>query len=78
MITNENSKVDHATLSDEKLMYDFAKEMNFDLKSQGNKSTRDKTFIKILKSPGLIVSASGVSITIFYSSDPNELCDRLK
>ena len=52
--------------------------MNFDSKAQGNKSTRDRTLIKLLKSPGLMVSASGVSKTIFLSSDPNELCDRLK
>ena len=59
-------------------MYDFAKEMNFDLKAVGKKSTRDKTLIKLLKSPGLIVFASGVSKTIFLPSDPNELCNRLK
>ena len=44
----------------------------------GNKSTRDRKLIKLLNSPGLMVSASGVSKTIFLSSDPNELCDRLK
>ena len=59
-------------------MYDFAKEMHFDQKSVGKKSTRDKTLIKLLESPGLIVSASGVSKTIFLSSDPDELCDRWK
>ena len=59
-------------------MYDFAKEMHFDQKALGKKSTRDKTLIKLLESPGLIVSASGVSKTIFLSSNPNELCDRLK
>ena len=59
-------------------MYDFAKEMNFDAKAVGNKSTRDKTLIKLLKSPGLMFSASGVSKTIFLSSDANELYDRLK
>ena len=78
MITNKNYKVDLASLSDKKLMYDFAKEMNFDTKALSNKSTRDKTLIKLLKSPGLRVSASGVSRTIFLSSDPDELCDRLK
>ena len=31
----------------------------------------------MLKSPGLLVSASGVSKTIFLISDPNEICDRL-
>ena len=59
-------------------MYDFAKEKNFDLKAQGIKSTRDRTLLKLLKSPDLKVSASGVSKTILLSSDPDELCDRLK
>ena len=78
MITNKNYNVDLASLADKKIMYDFAKETNFDLKAQGNKSTRDKTLIKLLKSPGLMVSASGASKTIFLSSDTDELCDRLK
>ena len=78
MITNKNYNVDHASLSDKKLLYDFAKEMIFNTKALGNKSTRDRTLIKLLKSPGLMVSASGVSKTIFLSSGPDELCDRLK
>ena len=60
MITNKDYNVDHASLADKKLMYDFAKEMHFDMKAVGKKPTRDKTLIKLLKSPGLIVSASGV------------------
>ena len=78
MITNKNYNVNHASLSDIKLMYDFAKEMHFDERRVGNKSTRDRTLIKLLKSPGLMVSTSGVSKTLILSSDPNELCDRLK
>ena len=78
MITNSKFNVDLASLSDKKLLYDFAKEMHFDLKAPGNKSTRDRKLIKLLNSPGLMVSASGVSKAIFLSSDPNELCDRLK
>ena len=78
MVTNSKFNIDLASLTDKKLMYDFAKEMHFDAKAQGNKSTRDRTLIKLLKTPGLMVSASGVSKTIFLSSDPNELCDRLK
>ena len=78
MITNSKFNVDLASLSDKKLMYDFAKEMHFDPKASGNKSTRDRKIIKLLNSPGLMVSASGVSKTIFLLSDPNELCDRLK
>ena len=77
MITNKNYNVDLTKLSDKKLLYDFAKEMNFDLKAIGKKSTRDRTHKKLLKSPGLMISASGISKTRFLSSDPNELCDRL-
>ena len=76
VITNKNYNVDLASLSDKKLIYDFAKEMNFDMKAQGNKSNRDRTVMKLLESPANI--ASGVSKTIFLSSDSNELCDRLK
>ena len=78
MITNSKFNVDLASLADKKLMYNFAKEMHFDPKASGNKSTRDRKLIKLLNSPCLIVSASGVSKIIFLSSDPNELCDRLK
>ena len=60
MITNKDYNVDHASLADKKLMYDFAKEMHFDQKAVGKKSTRDRTLKKLLKSPGLMVSASGV------------------
>ena len=59
-------------------MYEFGKEMKFDIKQKGRKSDRDKGFVRLLKSPGLMVPASGVSKTIFLSSNPNELCDRLK
>ena len=76
MITNSKINVDLASLSDKKLMYDFAKEMHFDLNAPGNKSTRDRKLIKLLKSPAIL--ASGVSKTIFLSSDPDELCNRLK
>ena len=78
VITYNIYNVDLASLADKKLMYDFAKEMNFDLKAVGKNSTRDRTLIKLLKSPGLIVSASDVSKTIFLSSDPDEICNKLK
>ena len=77
MITNKNYNVSLASLSDKKLMYDLAKEMKFDTKAQGNKSTRERTLIKLLKSPGLMVSAPGFSKTIFLSSDLDELCDKI-
>ena len=76
MVTNKNYNVNNASLSDKKLMYDFAKEMHFDERRVGNKSTRDRTLIKLLNSPAIM--ASGITKTIFLSSDPIELCDRLK
>ena len=71
MITNSKFNVDLASLQDKKLMYEFAKEMHFDERRVGNKSIRDRKLIKLLNSPGLMVSASGVSKTIFLSSDAN-------
>ena len=41
MITNNNYNVNLDRLSDKKLMYDFAKEMHFDIRAPGRKSTRD-------------------------------------
>ena len=76
MITNNKYNVDLASLADKKLMYDFAKEMHFDQNAPGRKSTRDNTLITLLKSPAIM--ASGISKIIFLSSDPNELCNRLK
>ena len=76
MITNKNYNVDLANLSGKKLMYDFAKIMNFDLKAQSNKSTRDRTLTKLNKSPAIM--ASGISKTIFLSSDPDEIFSWLK
>ena len=76
MITNKIYNVDLASLTDKKLLYDFAKEMHFDVRGPGNKSTGDRKLIKSLKSPAIM--ASGISNTIFLSSDPEKLCRRLK
>ena len=43
MMTNKNYNVDLAILTDKKILYDFAKEMNFDIRTLGNKSMKDKT-----------------------------------
>ena len=48
--------------------------MNFDFKKRGRPSTRDKSLIKLPKSPAIM--SSGIS-TKFLSSDRNDLCDRL-
>ena len=80
MITNKNYNVDLAScLWNKKLMYEIAKVKNFDLKAQSNKSIRDETLTKLVKSPSSKVSASGVSKTKYLSSSsgPDELCNRL-
>ena len=59
MTTNKNYFVDLASLSVEKLMYDFAMEMYLDMKATGNKTTRNRSFIRLPKSPAIM--ASGIS-----------------
>ena len=76
LITNYKFNADHSSPQDKKLIYEFAKEMNYDIKSTGRPSTRHTSIINILESPAIL--ASGISKTIILSSDPNELCDRLK
>ena len=74
-MTNYDFNVDHSNQQDRKLIYELAKEMNFIFRQKGNKSDRDKSIKRLLRSPRIM--ASGVSKTIFLSSDPNELCGRL-
>ena len=76
LITNYKFNADHSSPQDKKLIYEFAKEMNYDTKSTGRPSTRHTSIIKIFESPAIM--ASGISKTIILSSDPNEFCDRLK
>ena len=47
-------------------------------KAQSNKCKRDTTLMNLIKSPSLMISAAGISNKIILSSDPIELCDRLK
>ena len=75
-MTNYDFNVDHSNQQDRKLIYEFVKEMNFNIRQKGNKSDRDKSIIRLLRSPRIM--ASGVSKTIILSSDPDELCNRLK
>ena len=45
VITNKNYNVGLAKLADEKLLYDFAKEMHFYVRCQGKKSTLDRELL---------------------------------
>ena len=75
LITIYKFNADHSSPQDKKLIYEFAKEMNYDTKSIRRPSIRHNSIVKILESPAIM--ASGVT-TIFLSENPNELWDRLK
>ena len=76
VITNHKFNVDHSNQQDRKIIYEFAKEMSYDTKSTGRPSVRHNSMIRLLDQPAIM--ASGISKTIFLSSDPDELCNRLK
>ena len=57
MITNKNYNVDLAFISDRNLLFEFAEEMYFDEKDLGNKSTWDKTLIRLLRSPAIMAGS---------------------
>ena len=60
-------------------LYDFAEQIYFDDKALGKKNTREKTIIRWLKSP--VVLVAGI-LTMFLPENlwiyQNELCDRTK
>ena len=60
-ITNCNFNVTHSNPQGQKLIYEFVKEMNFNINWIGRKSNRDEFLAKLLKSPSIMVSSSGVS-----------------
>ena len=76
VMTNYNFNVDHSNQQDRKRIYEFAKEMKYDVKSTGRPGVRHSSMIRLLESPDIM--ASGISETINLSSNPDELCDRLK
>ena len=75
IITTKNYKVDHGNLSDEKIMYEIAKQMYFDEKALGIEITRDKPLIIFFQSPAIMTT--GIS-TKLAPKNPKELCVRLK
>ena len=74
-MTNYDFNVSHSNPKNQKLIFEFGKEMKFNIKQKRRKSDRDKSMIKLLKSPAIM--ASGVT-TKFLSENPDEMCDRLK
>ena len=76
VITDYKFNVDHSNQQDRKIIYEFGKEMKYKLKNKGRPSIRHNSMIRLLNQPP--ITASGITKTIILSSDPNELCDRLK
>ena len=84
-MTNYDFNVNHAKPQDQKLIYEFGKEMKFHIKQKRRKINRDKLLINLLKAPAILASdvsssrkKKSFSKTKFLLSDPDELCDRLK
>ena len=73
---NYDFNVDHSNQQNRKMIYEFGKDMKFNIRQQGRKNDTAKSMIRLLKSPAIM--ASGISNTIFLPSDPDELCNRLK
>ena len=76
LTTNYKFNADHSSPQDKKLITEFAREMNYDTKKIGRPSVRHNSIVKALNSPAIV--ASGISNIINRSSDPDELCNRLK
>ena len=74
-IKNYDFNVSFSNPKNQKLIYDFGKEMNSNIKQKGRKSDRHKSMMKLLKLPAIM--ASGVTIK-FFSENAVELCDKLK
>ena len=62
--TNYDFNVSHSDSKDQKLIYEFGKEMNSNIRQKGRKSNRDKSMIKLLKSPAVL--ASGIQKQQFH------------
>ena len=76
VITDYKFNVDHSNQRDRKIIYEFGKEMKYRLKNKGRPSIRHNSMIRLLNQPP--IKASGFTKPIILSSDPNELCNRLK
>ena len=55
-MTSYKFNVDLSSPQDRKINYEFGKEMKFDIKERGRPSNRDKSRIKLLKSPAIMAS----------------------
>ena len=73
LIKNYKFNANHSSPHDKKLIYEFAKEMNYDTKRLGRPSNRHNSFIKILESPAIM--AAGVTTTFLSENPKNFVID---
>ena len=77
VMTNNKFNVDHSNQQNRKIIRGFAKEMKYNaIKNKGRPPVRHKSMIRLLNQPP--ITASGFTKTIILSSDPDELCNRLR
>ena len=76
VLTEYKINVDHSNKQNRQIIYEFGKEMKYKLKNKGRPSIRHNSMIRLLnQSP---ITASGFTRTIILSSNPDELCNRLR
>ena len=76
VLTDYKFNVDHSNKQNRQIIYEFGKEMKYELKTKGRPSIRHNSMIRLLnQSP---ITASGFTKTIILSSSPDELCNRLR
>ena len=61
-MTNYNFMIDHSNPQDQKLIYEFAKELNFDIRQKGRKSDGDTSLMKLLKTPANMASVISTKV----------------
>ena len=61
-MTNYDFNVDHSNQQARNLIYEFGKKMNFNIKQTQRKSDRDKSNIRLLKSPAIMASKNSTSL----------------
>ena len=76
VLTDYKFNVDHSNKQNRQIIYEFGKEMKYKLKNKGRPSIRHNSMIRLLNQTP--ITASGFTKTIILSSNPDELCNRLR
>ena len=77
VMSNNKFNVDRSNQQNREIIREFAKEMKYNtVKNKGRPPVRHKSIMRLLNQPP--TTASGVTKTIFLSSNPDELCNSLR